>query len=147
MPKQPGILYSLSKMTEMLFVYAFFFEYGDEVFVKVGQSAKPHRRLGEVANGCPFPLSQAVYTQIGSASIAKSFELRMKVALARFRTRGEWYVFNKAQGGEFSVAANIVYMKVSARKLAWSEVDLQAYTEEQAAASRKWQNRRHKRDA
>lgn len=141
--RQPGILQSLSKLTEMYFVYAFFFEYRDEVFIKVGQSTTPYRRLDAITHGCPFPLSHGVFTQIGGNGPAKSFEIRMKRALADFRTRGEWYCFPAAEGSKFSAAANEVYMSVTGRRLTWSKIDLKAYFEKQSSASEKWLNRRH----
>lgn len=145
MTKQPGILQSLSKMTEMHFVYAFFFEYKGEVFVKVGQSAVPYKRLDAITHGCPFPLSQAVFVQIGGSSHAKSFELRMKRELEEYRTRGEWYCFDKSDGAKFNEAVREVYAKITGRRLVWSKVDIREYFERQAQAAEKWQGRRRSR--
>lgn len=140
--KPPGILQSLSKMTEMHFIYAFFFEYKDEVFVKIGQSAVPYKRLNAVSQGCPFPLSQAVFAQIGGESHAKTFELRMKNELSECRTRGEWYCMHKSEGARFNVAIRKVFMQITGRTLAWSKIDVEVYLERQAQAAEKWQNRR-----
>lgn len=141
--KQPGILQSLSKMTEMHFVYAFFFEYKEEVFVKIGQSAVPYKRLDAITHGCPFPLSQAVFAQIGGESHAKTFELRMKKELYGYRTRGEWYCFPKDSGPRFNAAIRKVFMQITGRALSWSKIDIVAYFEKQSQASEKWHNRRH----
>jgi len=126
----------------MHFVYAFFFAYKDEVFVKVGQSAVPYKRLQAITHGCPFPLTRAVFSQIGSSTNAKSFEAGVRYALDAYRTRGEWYCFANSDGHTFSAAIHKVFARVTGRRLSWSEIDVDEFNAMQARAAERWLGRR-----
>lgn len=137
-----GIIRDLSKAMDMHFVYAFFFEFGDNVHVKVGESRTPYKRMGQIAQHSPFPLSAAVFTHIGGFALARRFELRLMDRLADRRTRGEWYCFPKQDGKAFSQVIAVVYMECTGRKLKWTNVDLTEYRAEQLEAAKKWKGSR-----
>jgi len=137
-----GVLTDLSNAMDMHFIYAFFFEFGDNVHVKVGESRVPYKRMREIAQNCPFPLSAAVFSHIGGFQVARRFEMRVMHCLADRRTRGEWYCFPKADGKAFSAAMARVYMECTAKRLKWTNVDLTEYRAEQLEAAKKWKTGR-----
>lgn len=137
-----NLFLDISKRNDMHFIYAFFFENGDDVHVKIGQSTRPYRRLAEIVHGSPFPVSQAVYCHIGGKLLARSFEERVRHALKDRRTRGEWYVFDKVEGRAFSAIIQATFTKCTGRDLKWAVIDLDSFTSEQARAAEKFLGRR-----
>lgn len=135
---ETGILRKLSKSSEMSFVYAFFFEFGDQVFVKVGRSVKPYRRLQTVAQAVPFQISEAVFCASRSIKQAESFERRVAARLKAFHARGEWYVFAAENGKVFSNAVRDCYQDACSRPLKWTRIDLGEFAAEQKEAASKW---------
>ena len=131
----------------MHFVYAFFFESGDDMHIKVGQSTTPYKRLQAITNGSPFPVTMAVYCHCGSKGLARSFERMVAYELRGLRTRGEWYVLPKTEGKIFRDVAMICFAKATGRSLKWQKIDLDAYRADQVAASTKWQGRYMKKTA
>lgn len=137
-----NLLLDISKQNDMHFVYAFFFQNGDDVHVKVGESTKPYRRLADIVHGSPFPVSQAVFCHIGGKSLARSFEETIRAEMGDRRTRGEWYVFDKSEGKAFAAKVAEVYAKCSGRLLKWTVIDLEKFQLEQAQMSEKFAGRR-----
>lgn len=134
-------LVDLSKLSCMEFVYAAIFADRDDVYIKFGRSTRPYMRIKNVAHGSPFPLSSAVFAQVGSKSCAISVERQMRRQLAGFRTRGEWFRFSPDQGRVFSATIKRVFGRATGRALVWKEVDVAAMARENAADSRKWHSR------
>lgn len=131
----------ITKRNDMHFIYAFFFENGDDVHIKVGQSTTPYKRLSAIVNGSPFPVAQAVFSHCGSKSMAREFEEAVRRALGGRRTRGEWYVFARAEAPEFRAVMAATYAKTTGRQLKWSKIDLDAFTAQQAVASNRFHGR------
>lgn len=131
-------LLDISKTNDMYFVYAFFFENGDDIHVKVGISSKPFQRLKSIVQGSPFPVAQAVYTHAGSKSIAHSFEMFVKNAIPAKRTRGEWYMFSRKDGVAFRDIMATCYAKSTGRPLKWSKIDLDDFHQSCKDDARAW---------
>ena len=136
-----NIMMEISKRNDMHFVYAFFFQFGDNVHVKVGESTTPYRRLGDIVHGSPFPVTQAVFCHAGPKSVARAFEELVRHALAHARTRGEWYVFHRDAGAEFRAAIATAFAKATGRTLRWTKIDLVEFAAENAEASGRWHGR------
>lgn len=122
----------IHRLDEMHFIYAFFFENGDDIYVKVGESVKPYRRLEAVSAGSPFHVTQAVFCHAGSKSVARKFEALVKAELSGFRTRGEWYVFRKEQASVFRAVMAASFAKATGMRLKWTKVDIQKFRAETA---------------
>lgn len=104
-------------------VYAAFFEFRDSVLIKIGRSSRPYRRLQQVTAGSPFELTQAVFCHVGGLAAASSIEARAAHKLAKYRTRGEWYLFDRSEGRIFNELFNVAYSEVTGRPLKWTKVD------------------------
>lgn len=111
-------------------VYAAFFDFREFVFIKVGRSAKPYKRVMDVAMGCPLVLSAAVFAHVGDLGKAQSIEARCQSALAEHRSRGEWFVFPKDDGSKFASVMAEAFAKVTARPLRWNKMDVEKMRQE-----------------
>lgn len=116
----------IQKRESMQFVYAAFFDDRGDVYVKLGRSGTPYKRILQVASTSPFQLSKAVFSCVGSVKLAESIESYAKHRMDDQRTRGEWYRFGKSDGQVFSLAMQIIYAKVTGRQLKWTVVDVAA---------------------
>jgi hypothetical protein len=111
----------------MHFVYAFFFENGYSIHVKVGESTKPYDRLKDITCGSPFHVAQAVFCHAGGKQVARKFEALVKRSLTEFRTRGEWYAFRKEDAGTFRACMAVAFAKATGRDLKWTKIDIDAF--------------------
>lgn len=127
----------ITKQNDMYFIYAFFFENGDHVHIKIGQSTKPYIRLSSIVQGSPFPVTQAVYAHCGSKAIASSFEKGIKSALADRRTRGEWYVFQRSEASEFRIVMAHTFARCTGRQLKWVKIDMEKFGKDQLSGASK----------
>lgn len=125
--------YGLMKRDDMNFVYAAFFTDRDDIYVKFGRSWQPYRRIRDVAQGCPFVLSQAVFCKVGAGRSALSIERSVGQQLAGYRTRGEWFRFSPSDGAVFSATVQKSYARFTGEKLKWSVVDHKTMLSEMAA--------------
>lgn len=117
-------LLELTKANDMHFVYSAFAEDGSIVYVKVGQSVKPFSRIKALLTGCPFEIKRAVFCHAGSKRVAEGIEASVKHQLGAFRTRGEWYKFQKDQGSAFSEGMKFCFKRITGRDLIWSPIDM-----------------------
>lgn len=118
----------LTKANDMHFVYAAFAEDETWVYAKVGQSVKPFARIQNLITGCPFPLKKAVFCHAGSKKLAEGVEASVKHQLSAFRTRGEWYRFQRDQGSVFSTGVQVCFRRITGRDLIWTPMDVKEIT-------------------
>lgn len=122
--------YDLGRALDSHSIYAAFFNFDDNVIVKVGRSTKPYARVISVASGCPFALSAAVFSHVGPLQKAMSIEATVMHQLAAYRTRGEWYRFKKSEGENFSRHIRLAYGKATGRVLKWTALDVERMKQE-----------------
>lgn len=137
-----NIFLDISKQNDMYFVYAFFFESGEDILVKIGISTVPYKRLKGVIHGSPFPISQAVYCHAGSRAVARQFEERVRHAMSGRRTRGEWYAFKPEEGKVFRAGIAVAFAKSVGKPLQWTKIDIESVMSEGREDASRWQRRR-----
>lgn len=130
--------YGKLKKDEMNFVYAAFFADRDDIYIKVGRSGTPYKRVQQIAESCPFVLSQAVFTSAGSVEAALKIERSLGHLLTGYRTRGEWFRFGLADGQVFSATVKTTFAKVTGRRLTWTVIDHAEILARMDAYSREW---------
>lgn len=136
---QRNLHHEISKKNDMHFVYMLFFEFGEHVIVKVGESMTPYRRAKEIACQAPFVLKQAVFAHAGVKSKALSFERMVKAAMRDHSTRGEWYAFRREDAADFRAKINYLYAKAVGYALQWTKIDMQELRADLAAwNAKKW---------
>lgn len=127
-------LLGAQRLGEMHFIYAFFFENGADIHVKVGESTKPYERLKSICCGSPFQVAQAVFCHAGGKRVARKFESLVAQSLGDFRTRGEWYSFKKEDAVTFRGCIAVAFAKATGRSLKWTKVDMQEFARDMAKA-------------
>lgn len=117
-------LYTLSRLSELHFIYAGFFDAAPLVFIRLGHAGRPYRTLAKVARMAPWPLAQAVIAHIGSRERAEQFERIMFHRLRAYRCNGDWFCFDGAQGLVFGDAARLTYAECTGKRLEWRHMAL-----------------------
>lgn len=77
------------------YVYLFLARDSDgPMYVKVGRSDDPMKRIEGVQVGCPFRIIKASMVKCRSAKQARDIEARIHGRLAKFHSSGEWFRFD-----------------------------------------------------
>jgi hypothetical protein len=72
------------------------------IFIKVGMSQNPIKRLGSLKTACAVAPETLAIMPVQSSYIAASLEKALHTALAPWRTTGEWFRFKAEDKGEFN---------------------------------------------
>lgn len=75
------------------YVYLLMFQVGEVIFVKVGQSGDPIKRLSSLLTGCPTDDGVLAVAELPSRLIAGWTESALHRAFRPWRIRGEWFEF------------------------------------------------------
>lgn len=117
-------LYTLSRASELHFIYAAFFDAKPLVFVRLGHAARPYRAVRALIRVAPWPVADAVISHIGNLSVASRFERIMFHRLREHRMRGDWFMFDDDAGHEFAAAARLTFAELTGRRLRWHPMPL-----------------------
>ena len=108
-------------------MYLFMARDGDgPVYLKVGRSDDPVRRVQDVQVGCPFRIIKASMVKCASVDQAKEVELALHRRLSDRNSSGEWFRFdwnNPADKEELADAAERCFAVI--REWKFEEIDLQ----------------------
>lgn len=104
-------------LTEPCSVYVMTCHSGQDTLAKVGISKNPRKRSFQVQNGCPLPLAGLYVCPVKTRAAALAAEWRAHSALARFRTKGEWFRIHSAQLEDFFAAVEGALAAVKAGPL------------------------------
>jgi hypothetical protein len=121
-------LYTLSRLSELHFIFAGFFDADPLVFIRLGHAARPYRTMARIARMAPWPLSNAVIAHIGDIHRAEQFERRMFHRLRAHRTYGDWFCFDGSAGLDFADVARLTYAECTGRRLQWRHMALPSAT-------------------
>jgi hypothetical protein len=122
-------LYTLSRASELHFIFAAFFDAQPLVFIRLGHAAQPYRAVRSIARMAPWPLADAVISHIGPHALAARFERLMFHRLRQHRLHGDWFCFDDADGHEFAAVARLTYAEMTGRRLRWHPMPLLAAPE------------------
>ena len=111
---------------------------------KIGISTDPLKRFSSIQTGCPVPISEMIYVEMGLAEVARLAEKELHARFSERRTTGEWFIFDTAKPAD-KQAFNGTMREVMAHYLGsewrWSRISAARVAEvarrEQAAATRK----------
>lgn len=132
-----GNRFHIGNATGLVFVYCAFATDGDFVYVKVGISGSPFKRIANWIVGCPFQLEKVVFTHAGFLRDGYAIERSIAHAAKEFRMRGEWYRFSKDQGKVFSQLFMACYKRIIKRDLKWTHMDMDQLRDLMYIGSRK----------
>lgn len=77
---------------------------GGPVYVKVGISDQPIKRLKSLRLGCPVTPHQFLYMEVRSRRKARSIEISLHDALAKWGAHGEWFRVPMEEKAQFNGA-------------------------------------------
>lgn len=90
--REVGKYLMLSGLTPEAYVYMLLCEGSGEwpVYIKIGMSCEPYRRLTTLMTGCPVPAIKLAICPVRSRRLARSIERRLLKATERWTANGEW---------------------------------------------------------
>jgi hypothetical protein len=121
-------LYTLSRMSELHFIFAGFFEVDSLVFIRLGHASRPFRTMARIARMAPWPLANAVLAHIGDMARAEQFERYMFHRLRQHRTSGDWFCFDATAGAQFADVARLTFAECTGRRLQWRHMAIPSAT-------------------
>lgn len=96
----------------------------ETVLVKVGISSIPYQRLASIYCNCPFPISYAAFTAVGSKRDALAAERAILQSFAEHKTRGEWLKLgcDEATKKRFAAVTATTVTAITKKPVEWRRV-------------------------
>lgn len=91
------------------YVYMMVCHDGGSIYIKVGRSCLPMRRLDELRHGCPITPRYFYTVNVYSREESKRIEGELHFAYAEWRINGEWFKLNPADKQAFNAAWRKVF--------------------------------------
>lgn len=133
------------------FVYFFMARDGDgPMYVKIGRSDNPIKRVGEVRTGCPLPIIKAGMVKCLDWNQAKRIEREFHRHLADRGSSGEWFRFDwhsSVDREHLQTVMGVVLAEVPEWKLEQIDLGKAASMYAELAAERQRKSRRNRKGA
>jgi hypothetical protein len=99
----------------------------NEIFVKIGISDDPLKRLTSILVGCPLTPGILAATRLANRRIAQQAETAVHEALFGFRVRGEWFCFKPTDKPEFNRLLQSALAEFSSPSLPveWAKINVE----------------------
>jgi hypothetical protein len=97
-------------------------------YCKIGISRDLAKRVAGVQTGCPIPISDVAYLQVGS-TYTRQAEAMMHSGLKKFHSQGEWFRLNftdPEHKAAFQEVTKRVIDRFGATHTCWKHMDLDA---------------------
>ena len=94
------------------------------IYVKIGLSDEPYRRLQALRNGCPVTPRRFATCAVPGRIIAKRVEHALLSQLAPWRTQGEWLKFDRDEKADFNAGWQEAFRKTAPKgwPLEWTHI-------------------------
>lgn len=106
------------------FVYMLMCGEKEKIYIKVGQTCRPARRLEELRVGCPFV--PKIYATAGTPGreLAQKLERELHGAFEEWHSHGEWFSFTDADKERFNQAWQLVFERSASPSwpLVWTKL-------------------------
>lgn len=131
-----------------MFVYMLLCQDDDgPLYVKIGVSLDPQKRLRQLWAGCPVTPQHFAVVETRSPARAKKIEAELLTALGKWRHNGEWLFLSIDDKAEFNSKWKAVFERNSETgwKLAWTQMSVKALRADSARrrlyAQKLWRKR------
>ena len=114
------------------FVYMLFCHDGGPIYVKIGLSEVPDKRLTALRTTCAVSPRVFSTVEVRTRRIALKLERALHTAFAPYRTMGEWFVFPENFGHDFKTRRREVLQPFDVdptRPLRWTNLNVEALAE------------------
>jgi len=130
--------YAVNGRIDGAFVYMLLCGEGDAIYVKIGMSAQPTRRLMTLVNNCPVPAQRFATANTYSRKMAYAVERALHRKMKHWRQQGEWFRLEHGDKEEFNGIWKSVFTKFAKPHwpLSWVQVPVQPIVRQ--AATRSW---------
>lgn len=122
-------LYSLTRSSELNFIFAAFFRTDLLMYIRLGHAQRPYIAVRSLVRLAPWPLTEAVHSHIGDLRYAQQFDRIMRHRLRDYRQHGDWYAFDPDRGQLFATVARLAYFEIVGRPLRWQRMELPVVAE------------------
>jgi hypothetical protein len=125
------------------YIYMLMCQDGDPIYIKIGMSDAPLRRLEELRTSCAVTPRVLSFAAVPSRSIASALEVDMHAVMAPWHTTGEWYLFDPTDKHEFNDSWKRVFQKYAKPSwpLKWDKVAVESIQKRAASRKRLFQHR------
>ena len=109
------------------FVYMLLCQDAGPVYIKVGISDRPTKRLLELRHGCPVTPRQFCFMEFGTRRAAKIIERMLHRAFDHWSAHGEWFAVPMADKAAFNEAwKDVIYgRRENGRPCEWQKVSVE----------------------
>lgn len=119
------------------YVYLVFCEQGGAVYIKVGVSADPIRRLMSIRNGMPFEPKRFAFCRVSGRKMALSMEALLLERTKHWRSRGEWLETLPSEAEAFrKILSGVTARYARGLTLTWGQMDVRAFVEQRVQAQK-----------
>lgn len=117
-------LYSREGRIRGSYVYMLMCGGKEKIFIKVGQTCRPTRRLEELRVGCPFVPRIFATAGTPGRALAQKLERELHSAFEEWHSHGEWFAFTDADKERFNSAWQLVFERSSSVSwpLVWTKL-------------------------
>lgn len=129
------------------YVYLLMCQDGEPIYIKIGMTDAPSRRLDELRTTCAVTPKIMALAEVPSRKIACALEADLHAAMAPWQTTGEWYLFRSDDKGQFNNTWKMVFEKYAKPgwPLSWTKMAVQPIARMAEARKRYYQHRWAKR--
>lgn len=108
------------------------------IYVKVGLTDRPTKRLQALRNGCPVTPQRFAFCELRSRDRAKLVEDALLAAMVKWSAHGEWFCVPATDKAQFNLAWGGVFRAMSEPgwSLRWEQMAVQAYIADGARRKR-----------
>lgn len=109
------------------YVYMLMCQDAEPIYIKIGMSDAPARRLDELRTSCAVTPKILATVEVPSRKIACAMERDLHIAMAPWQTTGEWYLFDGQDQEHFNATWKAVFEKYAKPgwPLRWQKVPVQ----------------------
>lgn len=119
------------------YVYLIFCEEGSAVYIKVGVSSDPIRRLMSIRHGIPFEPKRFAFCRVSGRKMALKMEALLLAECKKWMSRGEWLQMLRSDAEAFRKILSFVTSHFArGLTLTWGQMDVRAFVEERAKAQK-----------
>jgi hypothetical protein len=125
------------------YVYMLLCEEEQRIYVKIGSSVDPIKRLKQLTTGCPLQPEVLAVVELPGKQRANNLEHALHLALEQWRSSGEWFKFQQSDRQVFNDIWRPILQTHSSPgwRLAWTKVSIpelrQEYERQRALSLKK----------
>jgi hypothetical protein len=119
--------YTADGLLRGAYIYLLMCQKGKHIFIKVGRSENPERRIRELVTGCAVKPELLCTLRLPSRAVTVKAETAFHHALAKWWTHGEWFCVDVADKSAFNDALRSVVSKYQKPgwPVAWDKIPAQ----------------------